>query len=611
MSSGGTLVERTVEAGLDIPIECVSVAAADVDNDMDVDLYFACRSGAANIANILLLNDGTGYFVQAAGAGGAEGIQGAAVSDGAGTAESVVAADYDVDGAVDLLVTNGLNMQPYHAGGPYQLFRNLKSNTNHWIEIDLQGSVSNRDGIGASVYATAGGVTQLREQNGGYHRWSQHHQRLHFGLAGNSTVDLRVEWPSGIVETYDDVPADRLYRITENGGLAPVDLNPDVDDTTACGKPSYSAATDTGLFVWKDCDAGSWQVRFTAGGVKVSTSGAVVSDQPFASVTPVNLELHWADELDYSSEPSSVGYVLNVNNTGMDGFDFTYPDGATVCFGEGAPAGTRAKLGLTAVDITLPFNLGTLGPCSTSQPTISIDDTTIAEGGGTALFPVRITPASSELVTVDYITVDGSATAGTDYTATSGGLTFQPGETILTIPVPILNDEQAEGSETFGVSLDNPVNVLPGDSSAQATILDDDTTTVCGAPVYDTAVDRQVFLWKDCVAGTWRARFTAGGGSFLRYSGSVTSDQAFEIVTPVSIESGDEFDATTDPGTISFRLGMTGLWEDGFDFSYPASAATCFDIDAPAGISVLVGPERAPVQTPFDPETLASCSPAN
>ena len=61
---------------------------------------------------------------------------------------------------------------------------------------------------------------QLRDQNGGYHRWSQNHMRIHFGLADNTLVDLRVEWPSGQIDLHDSVAVDRLYRITEGGGIS-------------------------------------------------------------------------------------------------------------------------------------------------------------------------------------------------------------------------------------------------------------------------------------------------------------------------------------------------------------------------------------------------------
>jgi hypothetical protein len=207
-------------AGFDTVVRCPGAVAGDFDNDMDDDLYLACTSGTRNLPNRLYLNNGYGRFTELAGAGGATGRVGAAVASGAGTSESVTVADYDRDGFLDLLVTNGLNMRPVHIGGPKQLFRN-RGNGNRWIELDLVGTNSNRDAVGARVYITAGGVTQYREQNGGYHRWSQNATRLHVGLAGNSSANVTVEWPDGTSSTYWGLQAGRLYKLRQ-GGLAAV-----------------------------------------------------------------------------------------------------------------------------------------------------------------------------------------------------------------------------------------------------------------------------------------------------------------------------------------------------------------------------------------------------
>ncbi|MCF7983823.1 MAG: FG-GAP-like repeat-containing protein, partial [Thiohalocapsa sp.] len=204
------------------PIQCASAAAADFDNDMDVDLYLVCRGGVQNIPNRLLLNDGNGNFTEVEAAGGAAGAVGPALT-GAGTGDSVALADFDVDGYIDIAITNGLNMQPRAEGGPDQLFRNQMSG-NHWIQLDLEGTISNRDGIGATVIATAGGVAQYRAQDGGYHRWSQNHSRIHFGLAANTTVDLEITWPSGQVDVHEGVAADALYTVTEGGAIQIVEL---------------------------------------------------------------------------------------------------------------------------------------------------------------------------------------------------------------------------------------------------------------------------------------------------------------------------------------------------------------------------------------------------
>ena len=100
--------------------------------------------------------------------------------------------------------------------GDYRLYRN-RGNQNHWLEIDLVGTKSNRDGVGAFVYLTAGGKRQVRLQDGGVHHRGQNHQRLHFGLAEHAVVDeIEVHWPSGTVQRLSGVAANQILTIKES-----------------------------------------------------------------------------------------------------------------------------------------------------------------------------------------------------------------------------------------------------------------------------------------------------------------------------------------------------------------------------------------------------------
>ncbi len=108
-----------------------------------------------------------------------------------------------------------------------------------------------------------------------------------------------------------------------------------------------------------------------------------------------------------------------------------------------------------------------------AMPALSITDAAPVAEGEEATFTVSLTPASSEVVTVAYATQDGTAVAGSDFTATSGTLQFDPGVTTQTIQVAALNDTAVEPTETFTVELSNPVRATLADASGVATITDD------------------------------------------------------------------------------------------------------------------------------------------
>ncbi len=191
-------------------IQARSVAAGDFDNDMDVDLYIVRSNSAANVPNQLYENQGDGSFVKVIGAGGAE-------ASLKGKGMSVTMGDYDRDGYLDLFVTNGRGVYPFNEG-PDQLYKNIGSG-NNWLQIDLEGIVSNRDGIGARLFATTpDGKTQLRERSGGIHWAQQDQKRIHFGLAQNEKVsELVIHWPSGIVQSLKDIKINQVLHVVEDG----------------------------------------------------------------------------------------------------------------------------------------------------------------------------------------------------------------------------------------------------------------------------------------------------------------------------------------------------------------------------------------------------------
>lgn len=213
MNRSGKLVEDGEKRGVNaVPMAAINAVAGDFDNDMDLDIFALGSGNAGKTANLLLLNNGGGEFEVVRHAGGASGWL-------VGVGDSVTTADIDSDGFLDILTASGGSMGRSLGlpsdNGRYQLFRNV-GNGNHWIMVDLEGTATNRDGIGAIVRVTAGGVTQVRMQDGGVHHRSQNHSRLHFGLAKNAQIEkITVQWPSGVAQELLAIKPNQVLRIKE------------------------------------------------------------------------------------------------------------------------------------------------------------------------------------------------------------------------------------------------------------------------------------------------------------------------------------------------------------------------------------------------------------
>ena len=119
--------------------------------------------------------------------------------------------DFDNDGDVDVLVFN-MNEPP-------SLLRNDYGGPNHWIAVKLEGTVSNRAALGATVRVTAGGRTQAQAVLSQSSYYSHDDMRLHFGLGSAPVADkIEVTWPSGRVETLTGIRGDRVISIKEGLG---------------------------------------------------------------------------------------------------------------------------------------------------------------------------------------------------------------------------------------------------------------------------------------------------------------------------------------------------------------------------------------------------------
>jgi hypothetical protein len=123
-------------------------------------------------------------------------------------------ADFNNDGAMDIAINN--------RGDYPTLLRNDGATANHWLEILLIGTKSNRDGIGASLKLAAEGETHVEQAKGGMSYMSASDPRIHFGLGKRSRIELlEITWPSGQVDRLKDVPVDKIIAVKEGAGIVP------------------------------------------------------------------------------------------------------------------------------------------------------------------------------------------------------------------------------------------------------------------------------------------------------------------------------------------------------------------------------------------------------
>ena len=146
----------------------------------------------------------------------------------------------------------------------------------------------------------------------------------------------------------------------------------------------------------------------------------------------------------------------------------------------------------TAISVPVTVTVTAAAPNPVTPPALSIADLAVAEGDGGHnhfIFTVSLDKASTDPVSVRYATVDGTATAGLDYTAATGMLTFAPGVTAQMAHVDILGDLNVEADETFTVALSNPIGATILEGSARGTILDDDDAPLTpGLSISDASV---------------------------------------------------------------------------------------------------------------------------
>ena len=246
-----------------------------------------------------------------------------------------------------------------------------------------------------------------------------------------------------------------------------------------------------------------------------------------------------------------------------DSYHVTYTSDNGTSWQLGALEHVGTSLTINGVDSTKTYLVGVraknaagasgwVNSAPAAPPSLSVANATAAEpgaGGTTTLdFVVSLNRAASGTVSVDYATSDGTATAGADYTAASGTLSFAAGETSKTVSVPVLNDSHDEGSETL--TLSNATGAVIDDGEATGTITNAGSMPQAWISRFGRTVAHQVV---DAVATRLRSEPTPGlevtlAGERLGWStdadaGQPVAEQAVEQLAQWLVvgngESGD------------------------------------------------------------------------
>ena len=215
-----------------------------------------------------------------------------------------------------------------------------------------------------------------------------------------------------------------------------------------------------------------------------------------------------------------------------------------------------------------------------NQLLIESTQISVAEDGGPAVIPVRLCASQNRQVTVDYETADGTALAGSDYTARSRTLTFPAGQQIRRIRVPIIDDDIDEPDEEFTVRLTGATNAaLPDSSEASVTILDNDEAVTVG--VLGTDVPESI--------GVARVRIQLGAQTSsevsVQFATSDGSATAHADYTPVSTNLA--FAPGEEEKTVDIPILEDDLIEGAESFTVRLSAPTNAEIgDGTATVTI-------------------------
>ena len=209
----GSFSDTSMQAGLVDSLLLVGfgIRFFDFDNDGDLDLLTANGHIVDNVhlyQDVLSFSQPKQLFENLGGRFGNAAKRAGPVFSAPMLGRGAAFGDLNNDGAVDVVIGN--------CGGPAELWMNRAAQGQSWLLVNLVGTRSNRDGVGARLRLETGGNKLHRQKSGGGSYLSAHDGRVHFGLGkAGKAESLEVIWPSGRIQVLRDIAVNRVITVTE------------------------------------------------------------------------------------------------------------------------------------------------------------------------------------------------------------------------------------------------------------------------------------------------------------------------------------------------------------------------------------------------------------